>query len=346
MICETGSASAQLDSLLRIANAYRATAALKAGVELRIFEGLAEGGKDVKTLADSLSLPYRSTRVLLAALAAYGLLRRDQGKFILTEAAETYLIPGREEYIGDVVMVLAGEPLWSVTGRLAEVVRKDGTVLSTAAMTPDNPYWIGYNRARKRPLLVQAETVYETIRDEGPYRRILDLACGCGALGLTFAAKDPEATVICEDWGPVLETAKEVASELGVLSRAVFVPESILEMDFPENQDLVILGNICHFLSEAQCLALFKRCYKALASNGKLLVFDMIADEERANAQHNLMALSVLLQSPRGDVYTMDQYWELILNAGFRDINLYMPETVPSEYLLAGKQKLRGKPQA
>ncbi|MBI2266805.1 MAG: methyltransferase domain-containing protein [Armatimonadetes bacterium] len=340
----TGSTSAQLDHLLQVAYAFMGTSALKAGVESGVFRTLAQGGHDAPTLADQLGLPQRSTRVLLATLAAYGLLKRDQGKFILTETAKTYLVPGKDEYLGDMVAVIAGDPIWSTAGRLTDVVRQNGSVISASALSPDNSYWVGYNRSIRRSLLTQAEALYETIREEGPFRRILDLACGCGALGLTFTAKDTEAQAICEDWAPVLETARETAGELGVLSRTTFVSESILTMELPENQDLIILGNICHFLSLDQCLALFRRCHKALAHSGKLLVFDSIADEDRDSPQCSMMALSVLLQSAEGDVHTFEEYWEKLLQAGFRDINLYTIEGSPSECLLAGKQKLRGRP--
>ncbi len=104
-------------------------------------------------------------------------------------------------------------------------------------------------------------------------RRIVDLACGCAIKSLVLAQADPLIHVNCVDSPEVLGVACDLARRLGILSQVVFMPGDILTIDLAEGQyDAALLGQITHYLTPEQNMALFKQVHKSLVSSGILVI--------------------------------------------------------------------------
>lgn len=110
--------------------------------------------------------------------------------------------------------------------------------------------------------------------------RIVDLACGCAIKSLTLAHADPMVQVNCVDSPEVLEVARDLARRLGILSQVMFVPGDILTIDLGEGQyDAALLGQITHYFTPEQNIALFKRVHESLVPTGVLVIdVPMISD--------------------------------------------------------------------
>lgn len=97
---------------------------------------------------------------------------------------------------------------------------------------------------------------------------------------------------------------------------------NLSEVDFGQNRyDLVILGHICHTEGAERTHKLFSRAHRSLKSGGKLLIADMIPDDERCKAVFPLLfAVNMLVHSAEGNTFTMAEYRQWLKEAGFTDV--------------------------
>src|SRR5690242_16927040 len=128
-------------TVMQMMQAAQVTALIRAGVELGVFAALAQGAQSGEEVARQIHCPSRSTQILLNAMAAIGLLQLDGTRYRASPLTESFLTPGKPVYMGDAIHIFGGQMLWERMGRLAEAVRKDGTVFEKHAETPEYDFW-------------------------------------------------------------------------------------------------------------------------------------------------------------------------------------------------------------
>ena len=129
------------EPLLQMIQGLEVTAILQAGVQLRVFDHVADGKIRSTAIAAAIDADERGTRILLDALAALRLLERDDGTYHLSPMADAFLVTGRPTYMGGLLDIFAPDWVWTSHQRLAEVVRSGGTLLEQHAETPGHTFW-------------------------------------------------------------------------------------------------------------------------------------------------------------------------------------------------------------
>lgn len=129
------------EPLLQMIQGLEVTAILQAGVQLRVFDHVADGKTRAGAIATAIDADERGTRILLDALAALRLLERDDGAYRLSPVADAFLVTGRPTYMGGLLDIFAADWVWSSHQHLAEVVRSGGTLLEQHAETPGHAFW-------------------------------------------------------------------------------------------------------------------------------------------------------------------------------------------------------------
>ncbi len=156
----------------------------------------------------------------------------------------------------------------------------------------------------------------------------------------------PEVVDICLKYCPDAATAIDIGGAPGTMAR-IFAAKGIKTViyDLPESNevmgeelsklenievqsgdatrtlpsgtyDIAFLGNLCHGQSPEDNSKITKMCHKRLRDGGIIAVFDNLRDESYLGAA---LALHMITQSPRGDIYSRDQYIEWLEDAGFKD---------------------------
>ena len=166
-----------------------------------------------------------------------------------------------------------------------------------------------------------------------PGRHVLDIGAGSAVWSLAFAQRDPEARVTVADWPLVIErvTKKCVARE-GASDRYDYLTGNFRHADFGEGQfDVAILGHICHSEGPVRTQELLARVHRALKPRGHILIADLIADDERQEAGYPLLfAVNMLVNTEEGDTFTLAEYREWLLAAGFQQVRtLQAPSSSP-----------------
>jgi len=134
-------------AIMQMFQAAHASAVLIGACQLNVFAQLGNGARDAASVATGIGCPERSTRILLDALVALGLLGKDGETYRLAPLAEAHLVPGTPAYMGDFAGLIGHPTLWGGLGRLAEAVRAGGTVLPEHAETPKHPFWEVFARS-------------------------------------------------------------------------------------------------------------------------------------------------------------------------------------------------------
>ncbi|WP_282685762.1 MULTISPECIES: class I SAM-dependent methyltransferase [unclassified Streptomyces] len=308
--------------LLTMMSAVRRTGVLRAGVDLKVFDALAPGPAGSPSVAQAVGADPRGTHVLLNALAAMGLLEREGELFSLAPGAETILVSSSPDYYGDAVKLAASDYEWDAIKRLAEAVRKGGTVMDTNAETPSYTFWEDFASLGTLNTQPIADLIAEDLLpwpDRDGEVRVLDVACGHGHYGYTLARADPRAQVWSLDWPNVLAVAEDNARRLGVHERAHFIAGDMFEAPLEGPYDIAVVANVLHHFSTERATELLRRAGQALRPGGRLVAV-AISTDDRPPAEDpvpHLFSALMLAWTSEGQVHPLSAYEQMVRSAGF-----------------------------
>lgn len=317
--------------------AFASTRVLVAGVDLEVFTHIANGHRTAADIAEAASSSPRGMEILLNGLTSLNFITKSNGTYDLTPLAEKFLVRGRPAYFGDFVQHADG--LWEPWKHLTEVVRSG---------RPFSPIEREEGEAFFQKLVSQlfpmsypcAKTAAETLGVGSTWMdlNVLDVAAGSGAWGIAFAESDPGTRVTAHDWPSVLEVTRKFVDIFNLNQRFSYLAGDLRDVDFGQNcYDLVILGHICHTEGAEKTRTLLTRAHRSLKSRGKLLIADMIPDDERCLAVFPLLfAVNMLINTSEGNTFTMAEYREWLHNAGFHDL-ITIDAPGPSPLIVASK---------
>ncbi len=322
--------------------AYKVTALLSTGIELGVFDCLAEGKADAGQVARRLALDERGTRLLLNALAAIGLLVADGRSYALHQHTAAYLVRGRPGYVGDMAKVMSSTWEWDALKRLPEAVRRGGTVLQEHAETPGYPYWedfASFAGAVARPTAERVAKALGPWAAARPRLHVLDMACGHGLYGFTLACHYPRARVWSLDWPNVLTVARRHAERLGVADRVSTLSGDMFQVPLGGPYDVVLITNVLHHFSEQRATELLGRASEALVSDGKAVLVGFTVGEEppAADPAPHLFSILMLVWTFAGEVHPVSAYQRMLSAAGFRDAKVHSVPSLPLRVIVADK---------
>ena len=306
-------------------NAYFRTAALKAAIELGVFDSVGERGKTVTEIARDCSSSERGVRVLCRFLVSIGFMKKREEEFFLSRDMLMFLSRKSPGYLGDSIDFLLSPYIMSAFTDLTSVVRTGAINLTEdGVVADDHPQWVAFARAMERTMSLPSMLLAEVV-DPRPSQpiKVLDLAAGHGLFGIEVLRRNPQAHVTFVDWGNVLEVVKDNARNAGVLDRATFLPGSAFDVEFGERYDVVLLTNFLHHFNEADCVTIAKKARSALVEGGRALTFEFIANEDRISPPLALtFSMMMLGTTPEGEVYSFSDLERIYRTAGYNRTEL------------------------
>jgi C-methyltransferase len=321
--------------------AYKTTAMLSAGVELGVFDALADGGATAAALAGRLGLAERGARLLLNGLAALDLLDGDGTEYRLTESTAECLVRGRPDYIGDMARVMASRWEWEGFGRLPEAVRRGGPVVAEHAETPGYGYWqqfAAYAGAVARPTAQLAAATLAPWAAGRSRLDVLDVACGHGLYGYTLAREQPQARVWSLDWPNVLIEARKHAADLGVTDRVETIAGDMFEVPLGGPYDVVMVTNVLHHFAPDRCVALLRRLAGVMTADSRLVLVGFVTHDDvppALDAAAHLFSMLMLIWTDAGEVHTEATYQGILADSGFGAGNVRPVAGLPLSIIVA-----------
>lgn len=340
MATSAGSRPPSPEHIHQTLNAHQQTAALKAAIELDLFTAIDEGNHSAQEIAKHLIASERGVRILSDYLTILGFLRKDDGRYKLSEDAALFLSRHSPSYMGTIVEFLTNEQHFENLARLPEAVRRGGAANERGSnFEPNDALWVSFARSMA-PLTVPAALYIAQLletQEERPMR-VLDIAAGHGMYGITLARQNANAEITAVDWPAVLEVAKENAEKAGVSARYTARPGSAFEAELGADYDVVLLTNIFHHFDKETCVELMRRAHHALKPSGKAVTLEFVPNEDRVSPPTEAaFSLLMLAGTDAGDAYTFSEYEEMFRKAGFSETSFHRLPAMPQEVLVSEK---------
>jgi 3-hydroxy-5-methyl-1-naphthoate 3-O-methyltransferase len=302
--------------LARINGGYAEARILHAAVTLGLFDQLDPAGRSAAAIAVAAGTDARATELLLNALVAMRLVRKDGDVFKEADVGRTYLkAQAPTSYAG---FVRFDASLWPLWGELAETVRT-----GKPARQPDMFQSSSADTARfihAMESLVQARgdarILGETLDLRGA-RRLLDVGAGPGTYAIELCRRHPELRATIFDLPGTLEITRRYVAESGMADRIELLPGDYLRDALPPGQDVVFLSNVVHGEDEDTNRALMRKIHAALAPGGRLMIKDHVTDESGTSPAAAAIFSIAMLLFTRGRDYAYAEIRDWLTAAGF-----------------------------
>ncbi|WP_081748702.1 methyltransferase [Nocardiopsis sp. CNT312] len=305
-----GSTAPQPALLIDLATGLWRSQTLTAAIEIGVFATLATGPATAPELADRLGIGERPAEILLTACTALGLLELHDGRYRNGAVADHYLVPGRPDYFGDYVRMVAEytTPGWL---RATEAVRADAP--SKPVPDPDRNMFEEGNRPQFFWEGLRAFSTFTARRmaealDLSGVRRILDVGGGAGHTMIELCRQHPRLSGTVLDLPHVCNLARDRIEAAGMSDRIGTTSADFFTDPLPTGHDTVLLSMIMHDWSEEQNRRILASCMDVLPSGGTVMISELlVADDKSGPVDAALMSMNMLVGT-WGRNYTAAEY--------------------------------------
>jgi len=298
------------ESLAALARGFMETRVFLTAAELDLFTLLGERPLSLGEAAGARGADPRALGTVLDALAAMGLLEKEDGRWrtvpallpLLSSRGERSLLP----------LALHSVNLWDRWSRLTEVVA------GSRPGAGDRDGWtrsfIGAMHVVAAP---QADDIVAAV-EPGGARRLLDVGAGPGTYTAAFLRAVPGMRATLLDLPPVVELARENVAAAGLLDRVDLVAADLRTEAFPAGHDLAFVSAIVHMLGPSGNVALFRKVHDALVPGGRIVVRDHVMSPDRTAPRAGaLFAVNMLVGTAEGGTFTFEEIAGWLVEAGF-----------------------------
>ena len=295
-------------------------------VEFDLFRRLVEQPKSFDELRTEIGLQRRPMVVLFTALRAMGLLTTDsRERLSLTALSREHLVPGTEFDVSGYIALAGDSP------GVREMIERLKTDRPAGASDPDEGTAFIYREGTESAMEAEASARFLTLslagraKNVAPVlaervpldgaRTLLDVGGGSGIYSIAWLCRHSTLRAIVWDRPEVLKVAREMAEQFGVADRRECVPGDMFVDSVPE-ADVVLVSNILHDWDEMDCQALVTRCAAALPSGGRLLIHDVLLNDDYSGPLPIALYSAALFTLTEGRAYSAREFQSWLTEAG------------------------------
>lgn len=307
------------EHLLEIMRGYQVSCVIAAAVDLGVFDALT-ATRTGPELAKCAECDERGMTILLDALAALGLIRKEGNRYSLKEQLKPLLLRGAPD---SVVPMLHHQACclrrWTRLPWTIKTGSPDEVGPSLRGKEADQEAFI-------QAMHVVSRDVAPALIPEicpGGIRCILDLGGASGSWTLAWLENEPGARAIIFDLPHVIPMAISRLSQSPVADRVDYVAGDFYADPLPAGADLVWVSAIIHQNSRGQNRDLYARIAAALEPGGWIYIRDVVLDASRISPVAGaLFAVNMLAATEGGNSYTFEEIESDLLEAGFTNVEL------------------------
>ena len=323
----------------RMASSYQQSQILFTAVNYDIFTILSGESKTAEQVASEIEADFRITEKLLNALVALQLLTKVSEKYSNTALSETFLVKGTPFYQGNLVKMSAGG--YQTFSKLDEML-KTGEPLqkSDDEYTFNETFILGHAEAA---ICGDLPGILDTLQDIPEFmnaRKLLDLGGSHGLHSISFAKKNPKLEATVFDFPDVVKVAKKFLLQHGMEDRIKLMAGDFTKDDIGNGYDLVFVSHV--FYQKEGVLPCLRKIYDGLKEDGTVILNHwVINDDETAPQTSVLFDLLLSLTLRDSHVYTVNEYTNLLEEAGFTKVRVIDTQTSSSSsMLIKGNKKV------
>lgn len=297
--------------------AHQRTAALRAGVELGVFNALGAGPQSAAALATQAGVAERGMRILCDYLTIIGLIAKDGAVYQHTPTSAVFLDNRSPASMAPMIPFVMNAKIRRASDLLTQTIRQNRTALPEALAGQEVEEWVTFARSMQPMMGAAAEFIADQVLAHGVPAKVLDVAASHGLFGFAVKRKAPSCEIVAQDFASVLEVTQENARAAGLAITPL--PGSAFTVELGKDYDAILVTNLFHHFSAEDNIVLLKRFHEALRPGGRIYVLEMVPNEDRVTPPAPAsFALMMLANTGAGDAFTLADYNAMFAASGFQ----------------------------
>ncbi|AUG78931.1 Putative O-methyltransferase [Kitasatospora sp. MMS16-BH015] len=257
-----------------------AIGALRAAVEVKVFDALVDGPRTVAEVAAATGTDADALYRVLRAVAAAGVLEeRGDGRFALRPVSEG-LVSGAEGGIRDMFLFASDAMLWRPYENVAHTLRTGEAAFVSAFGDPFYEYTKAHpekaavlDRAMLQNRYPGMDRIFDQF-DFGRFGRIADVGGGRGHFLAEVLRRHPGTTGVLADQPHTVAEAKEVFDGSGLEDRVTVVPTDFF-VEVPAGCDAYFIKNTLHNWDNDKAVLILRSIRAAIGdTDARLLIVE------------------------------------------------------------------------
>jgi hypothetical protein len=321
---------------------------LMTAVELEVFTKLSDNNRNgtinINQLQNMLDMQRRPAEIFATALASLGLLKVTENnatiyanytdkQFSNSELADTFLVKGKPNYMGDLVAMI-DKRLYKSWDKLSESLKTNKPIAKREG--GDAEAEAIFNQAKSNQAIEQIQEFTHSmfglsigpaialnkVFDFSKYKKIMDIGGGSGVYSIQIVKHNPNMSAIVLDLEPVCQIANQYIKQFNLQQKINTKSLDFFKDNLPKGCDIALLANIMHDYNEEKGRLLLKKVYDSLPNeNGIIIVSDwLLNDRKTGPIPAALMSLSMLIETSGGRNYSFAETSKMLFDVGFQNI--------------------------
>lgn len=282
---------------------------------LGLFQTLGKSSLSLEQLSERISTPKRTTRILVDALLAGGLLQRQNDLYHNTPVTETFLSGESNDGLRPVL------DLWD------QVVYLQWTQLENALFSNQPAYGPGEFSKEQSAVFARgvstltAPSAKALIRayDFRNHKRLLDLGGGTGNFSKMALREYSHLEATLFELPATAAIARQSIAKTPLEDRLEILEGDLFEAaELPHGYDTIIMANVVHLFSPEHNRQLLKKIHQSAEKGARLLLIDFWTDSSHTQPPFAaLMAAEFQIYSGEGDVYSVEELNQWLHETGW-----------------------------
>jgi hypothetical protein len=317
------------DELMTVMQGHVAFQLLWAGHKLDLFSLLSrKRGSTQAQIAKRLGLADRPARILLIGLTALRIIRKIGEGYANARVTEKWLVPDRPRSFAQVLGWQA-EIVYPGLLDFVESLKKNRNLGLARFPGPGNTL---YQRLTAQPRLEKVFQASMTalsnqanveLLDKLPLKsskHLVDMGGGAGTNAIAIARKFPHLRLTVFDSPTVCRIARHNIKRAGLSDRISTWPGDLFSDPLPNGVDTILFCHMFTIWSPEKALELLRKSYKGLPKAGRLLIFNMMGDDDDTGPISTALGSPYFLTIATGEgmLYSWSDHETRIRKAGFR----------------------------
>jgi predicted O-methyltransferase YrrM len=305
---------------------YWETKILLTAVRLDVFSALDGKQKTLCEVADRLGVHGETLGLLLNALVAMQLLKKDGDSYGNSTVSATHLVRNSDQYVGHLLLLHDAE--WDNWGKLEQTIRTGQRSVDRHVFETDPDLGSNVLAVLHRIGQQSGPDLARRLQLSGPVR-FLDLGGGAGTNAIAFCQTYPALTATVLDLPTTLQLTERTVKEAGLESRITLRPGDFNRDGLGGPYDVVLMSDILHYQDLSTNAVLVKRVWDHLAPGGRLVIKDRFLNETGTGpAWTTAFAVHILVNTERGGCYKTADAVRWMEDAGFAAVTELEPTAV------------------
>lgn len=304
---------------------------LVTATEIGLFDLLhKEGALTQKQIAEKLNLAIKPVRIILLGLVSVDFLKKKGELYSLRFSSRRYLVSTSpynilaflkwQKYINYKAMMHLTESVQKNTN--IGLIEFQGTEKTLYERLEHTPHLNQIFQDAMEDISKQATPILAGLLDTTKSKYIVDVGGGNGTVLIALARKNLNLRGAVMDLSSIKEISVNHIEKQGFKQRIGFIVGDCFKDPFPKEVDMILFSHFFTIWSEERSTQLLKKCYEALPSGGKVVIFNMMQNDSEDGPLTAAYGSPYFLTIATGEgmLYCWKDYEQWFRNAGFMNI--------------------------